>query len=150
MKYDIIVCGDSYSAALHNGNARDGVRDHYSQLLQDIYGYKVLCLARGAMSNTGICFQMREAIQIGCRFLLYHNTWSSRINLVLNDSFYIPHGLKNFVYPFVVDESSYCEWVGHNAEHTSTKGIQDPDNKAAILSTVPPRTRSPGWSTKFD
>jgi hypothetical protein len=137
MKYDIIVCGDSYSAALHNGNPRDGVRDHYSQLLQDIYGYKVLCLARGAMSNTGICFQMREAIRIGCRFLLYHKTWSSRINLVLNDSFYIGHGLKNFVYPFAIDESSYCKWVGHNAEHTLDKGVQHPNNNAPILSTVP-------------
>jgi hypothetical protein len=136
MKYDIIVCGDSYSAALHNGNPRDGVRDHYSQLLQDIYGYKVLCLARGAMSNTGICFQMREAIQIGCRFLLYHNTWSSRINLVLNDGFYFDHGLKNFVYPFAIDESSYCEWAGHNAEHTSDKGVRYPNNNASILSTV--------------
>jgi hypothetical protein len=136
MKYDIIVCGDSYSAALHNGNPRDGVRDHYSQLLQDVYGYKVLCLARGAMSNAGICFQMREAIQIGCRFLLYHNTWSFRVNLVLNDGFYLDHGLKNFVYPFAIDESSYCEWAGHNASHTSSKGMWLPDNAAPILSTV--------------
>ena len=136
MKYDIIVCGDSFSAALHNGSPRDRVRDHYSQLLQDRYGYSVLCLARGAMSNLGICFQMREAIKIGCKYLLYHSTWGGRVNLILNDHFVPELGLKNFVYPFSVDESSYCEYVGHNEHMTLANGVRYPNNNASVFSTV--------------
>lgn len=130
MKYDIIVCGDSYSAASTVSN------HHYSELLQDRYGYSVLCLARGSMSNLGICFQMREAIQIGCKFLLYHSTGSSRVNLVLNDNFDIELGLKNFVYPFSGDKSSYSEYVGHNEKITTDNGVRYPNNDAAIFSTV--------------
>jgi hypothetical protein len=131
MKFDIIVCGDSFSSATTTA------RDHYSQILQDQYGYSVLCLARGAMSNLGIAWQMRQAIEIGCKFLLYHNTWSHRLNLLINDNFQVKKGLKNFIYPFENDESSYSTYVGHNPSCTSSNGVQTPNNDAAILSTVP-------------
>jgi len=75
-EFDIVVCGDSFSSATKNGNPRTNTRDHYSQILQDQYGYSVLCLARSSMTNLGIAWQMRQAIEIGCKFLLYHNTWS--------------------------------------------------------------------------
>ena len=136
MKYDIIVCGDSFSSAPINGNPKTGERDHYSQILNDRYGYRVLNLARGGMSNLGICFQMREAVQIGCKYVIYHKTWSSRVNLVLNKNFSIEQGLKNFLYPFVIDESTYCGFVVHNTDVATDQRIQTQDNKAAIFSTV--------------
>jgi hypothetical protein len=136
MKYDIIVCGDSRSSAPVHGNPKTGERDHFSQFLQDQYGYKVLNLARGGMSNLGICFQMKEAISIGSRYVIYHKTWSSRVNLIVNSNFTIENGLKNFIYPFVVDESTYCEYVGHNKEFVTDQGIGTPDNQAGIFSTV--------------
>jgi len=131
IKFNIIVCGDSFSSATNNA------RDHYSQILQDQYGYSVLCLARASMSNLGIAWQMREAIEIGCNFLLYHSTWAPRLNLLINDSFQVEKGLKNFIYPFRDDESSYTTYVGHNPICTSSNGIQTPNNAAPILSTVP-------------
>jgi hypothetical protein len=131
MKFDIIVCGDSFSSATNHA------RDHYSQMLHDQYGYSVLCLARSSMTNLGIAWQMREAVEIGCRFLLYHSTWSSRLNLLVNDNFQVEKGLKNFIYPFTDDESSYSTYVGHNPICTSSNGVQTPDNDAPILSTVP-------------
>jgi hypothetical protein len=136
-EFDIIVCGDSFSSATKNGNPRSNTRDHYSQILQDQYGYSVLCLARSSMTNLGIAWQMRQAIEIGCKFLLYHNTWSYRLNLMINDNFQVEKGLKNFIYPFKDDESSYTTYVGHNPRCTSSNGIPTPDNDAPILSTVP-------------
>lgn len=137
MKFDIIVCGDSFSSATQSGNPRNNDRDHFSQILQDQYGYSVLCLARASMTNLGIAWQMREAIKIGCKFLLYHSTWSYRINLLINDNFQVEKGLKNFIYPFKEDASSYTSFVGHNPRCTSSNGVQTPDNDAPILSTVP-------------
>jgi hypothetical protein len=136
MKYDIIVCGDSFSSAPANGNPKTGERDHYSQFLQDRYGYKVLNLARGGMSNLGICFQMREAINIGSRYIIYHKTWSGRINLLVNQSFIVENGLKNFIYPFAIDESTYCDYVGHNRDFVTDQGVGTPDNSAGVFSTV--------------
>jgi hypothetical protein len=136
MKYDIIVCGDSRSSAPAAGNPRNGERDHFSQILQDQYGYKVLNLARGGMTNLGICFQIREAIKIGCQYVLYHKTWSSRVNLMVNSNFTIEYGLKNFIYPYSMDESTYCEYVGHNSEFVSDQGVGTPDNQAGVFSTV--------------
>jgi hypothetical protein len=136
MKYDIIVCGDSFSSAPVGGNPKTGKRDHYSQILQDQYGYKVLNLARGGMSNLGICFQMREAVDIGSRYVIYHKTWSSRINLLVNQSFTVENGLKNFIYPFAIDESTYCKYVGHNSEFVTDQGVGTPDNSAGVFSTV--------------
>jgi hypothetical protein len=136
MKYDIIVCGDSFSCAPKNGNPKTGERDHYSQILQDQFGYKVLNLARGSMSNLGICFQIREAISIGCRYVTYHKTWSGRINLIVNQTFNVENGLKNFIYPFSGDESTYCKYVGHNSKIVTDRGVGTPDNNAGIFSTV--------------
>jgi len=123
-EFDIVVCGDSFSSATKNGN-----------------------LARSSMTNLGIAWQMRQAIEIGCKFLLYHNTWSYRLNLLINDNFQVEKGLKNFIYPFKDDESSYTKYVGHNARCTSSNGIPTKfvfhngvpttDNDAPILSTVP-------------
>jgi len=136
MKYDIIVCGDSRSSAPMNGNPNTGERDHYSQILQDQYGYKVLNLARGGMSNLGICFQMREAINISSRYVIYHSTWSSRVNLIIDPKFSVEFGLKNFIYPYTMDESTYCEYVGHNKDFVTDRGVGTPHNQAGIFSTV--------------
>jgi hypothetical protein len=136
MKYDIIVCGDSFSSAPVHGNPKTGERDHYSQFLQDRHGYKVLNLARGGMSNLGICFQMREAINITSRYVIYHKTWSGRINLLVNQLFQVENGLKNFIYPFAIDESTYCKYVGHNSNFVTEQGVGTPDNNAGVFSTV--------------
>jgi hypothetical protein len=93
IKKKIIVCGDSFCAADTTQN-----RWHFSQLLEDRYGYDVTCLAQGGMSNVGICFQMREAIIMKPDYIVYNKTTPNRVCLVLNDNFYTPNGLKNFVY----------------------------------------------------
>jgi hypothetical protein len=56
---------------------------------------------------------------------------------LINDNFQVEKGLKNFIYPFKDDESSYTTYVGHNPSCTSSNGVQTPDNDAPILSTVP-------------
>lgn len=101
MKAHVVVCGDSYCSA-----EATGPRDHFSQILQDDYGYQVTNLARGGMSTVGICFQLREALSLNPQVVIYNTTTPDRVNLVMHDGFDISQGLKNFSYPFQADESA--------------------------------------------
>lgn len=103
----IVVCGDSYCSAEYNGP-----RDHFSQILEDDYGYRVTNLARGGMSTVGICFQIREAIALAPDIIIYNTTTPDRVNIVMNDSFNLGRGLKNFSYPFCADASATSPLVG--------------------------------------
>jgi hypothetical protein len=96
----IVICGDSFCSSLVYE------RNHFSQLLEDQYGFKVINLARGGMSNVGICFQLKQALALTPDVIVYNTTSASRIELVLNDSYDPAVGLKNFIYN-AADETSY-------------------------------------------
>jgi hypothetical protein len=97
----IIVCGDSYCSS-HNTE-----RNHFSQILEDEYGYSVINLALGGAGTTGICFQVKEAIQLQADVIVHGKTFPARIEIPVNGKSFVPRlGLRNFVYPFK-NESSY-------------------------------------------
>jgi hypothetical protein len=97
----IIVCGDSFCSS-HNYE-----RDHFSQILEDEYGYTVINLAQGGTGTVAICFQIKEAIQLQADVIVHGQTDPGRIEIPVNNKSFIPAlGLQNFVYPFK-DESSY-------------------------------------------
>ena len=101
IKKKIIVCGDSFCSA-HNNE-----RDHFSQILEDEYGYSVVNLARGGIGNISICFQIQTAIQLSADCVIYRRTSSARIEIPVSDKPFDPKlGLKNFMYPFK-NESTY-------------------------------------------
>lgn len=112
----IVVCGDSFCSAMANE------RNHFSQVLEDHFGFKVVNLARGGMSNVGICFQIKEALTLEPDVIVYDTTKSSRIELIMHDNYDPRLGLKNFIYSYP-DESTY------GSPHVGNES-------AAIFSTV--------------
>lgn len=101
----LIICGDSVMSAdtfLPN--------THFSELLET-YGYNVINLARGGISNTGIAFQLEKALMLKPDAIVFSTTSSERIDLVIKD-FDSSKGLENFIYPYVCDSSTGSEHVG--------------------------------------
>lgn len=116
-KIIVAVCGDSYCAASVNDLKVTGTgrRAHFSQMLEDVYGYQVMYMAHGGFSNAGIWFQIREALQRNADVIVYNKTWSNRLEIFNNDKFYIGHGLRNFFYYDPHLESTAETWVGNNS-----------------------------------
>ena len=121
-KITVAVCGDSFCTASTVDLKEVGLRAHFSQMLEDQYGYQVIHLAHGGFSNAGICFQMQKALELGADVVVYNRTWASRINLSMHDNFEPSQGLKNFIYS--------------NPHMPSTGSPHVGDSKAAIFSTV--------------
>jgi len=101
----IVVCGDSFCSAQSNDN------QHFSNILADC-GYEVINLARGSMTNTGICFQIKQAIDIPADLVIFNRTDSSRLDVPLYPSPSSNITLKNFIYPYTTDSSFGNEYVG--------------------------------------
>lgn len=112
----IVVCGDSFCSADTSND-----RWHFSQVLEDKYNLKVVNLARGGMSNLGICFQIKQAISLRPDAVIYNMGDPSRVDIVMHDNYYTSRGLKNFVYHSPDDSSYGSEYVGnHDAPIFST------------------------------
>jgi hypothetical protein len=122
-KITIAVCGESYCTACTVDLIETGSRGHFSQILEDQYGYKILHFAHGGFSNTGILFQIQEAIKHQPNVIIYNKTWASRITIKLKEGFQPELGLKNFVYFDPHMPSTHEPWAGNH--------------EAYILSTVP-------------
>lgn len=88
----IIVCGDSFCTSMIWD------RYHFSQILEDTYGYRVTNLAHGSFSTVGICFQIQQAITMDPDIIIYNTTDASRFELVMNGKFDAAAGLRNIVY----------------------------------------------------
>jgi hypothetical protein len=102
----IVVCGDSVCSATTDPTWYG----HFSDLLAD-NGYNVINLARGGITNTGICFQLAEAINLNASLVIFNRTDSSRIDIPLRP-FLPAYGLKNFIYPYPSDSSFGSPYVG--------------------------------------
>lgn len=118
MEIKVVVCGDSYCSA---DNTRE--RWHFSQILNDRYDMTVTNLARGGISNLGICFQIKQAIELEPHVIIYNQTDPARVDIVMKSLYGKQVSLKEFIYPYTDDSSFYSPYVGH---HT-----------ASIFSTMP-------------
>jgi hypothetical protein len=100
----IVVCGDSFcSAGIHS-------ETHFSQLLSNKYGYDVINIARGGISNTAICYQIKQAINMNPDLIIFRVTGSSRLDIPIK-KFNKHIGLRNFLYPWSYEHS-------HTSPHT--------------------------------
>jgi hypothetical protein len=100
-KTRIVICGDSFCSS-HNYE-----RDHFSQILEDSYGYDVINLARGGTGTIGICYQIQQAVFLNCDVVIYSRTNPGRLEVPLTDKKFDPKlGLRNFLYHYP-DETSY-------------------------------------------
>lgn len=112
----IVVCGDSFCAAPAIPIKAIGERAHFSQILEDCYKHEVINLAHGGMSNVGIWFQIREAIKLKPQAIVYNQTWSARVELMMNSqNFTVENGLKNFIYFNPCYTSTNSEYVGNTS-----------------------------------
>jgi hypothetical protein len=101
----IVVCGDSVCSAQTDDN------QHFSNILAD-HGHEVINLARGSMTNTGICFQIKQAIDLQADLVIFCQTDSSRLDIPLYPSPSPNITLKNFIYPYTTDSSFGNKYVG--------------------------------------
>lgn len=118
----IAVCGDSFCAASTTDLKLVGRRAHFSQILEDRYGYKVLYYAHGGFSNKAILFQIEAAVKQQPQVIVYNTTWTGRVDLTMREKFKIDSGMHNFVYYDPHAESTCQEYTG--------------DDSGSILSTV--------------
>ena len=130
----IVVCGDSFCSAQTNDN------QHFSNILAD-RGYEVINLARGSMTNTGICFQIKQAIDIHADLVIFRRTDSSRLDVPLYPSPAPTITLKNFIYPYPTDSSFGNEYVGDitsNILSDNAHGLsnQRPDSLISITDSI--------------
>ncbi len=120
----IVVCGDSFCASALKTIAITGDRAHFSQILEDQYGYEVINLAHGGMSNTAIWFQIDQAIKLEPNVIVYGKTWSSRIELYLKDKLYNQNSpLKNFIYYDPCYSSYHSPYVGKFTDEENNGGM---------------------------
>lgn len=96
--YDVIVCGDSFCCASTHDLKMVGLRAHFSQILEDRWNYRVLNLAHGGVSNTCILWQIREAVQLKPKAIVYNRTFEGRVDIMLNERFSRTRGLRNWGY----------------------------------------------------
>jgi len=104
MAITVFVCGDSWCSG-----DTDLPKTHFSELLGP--EYEVTNIARGGMSNTGICFQLKTALSLDAEIVIFGTTDSSRMDVPLK-SFKKHLGLKNFIYPYEFDPSYGHPLVG--------------------------------------
>jgi hypothetical protein len=130
----ILVCGDSFCSAETNDN------QHFSNILAD-HGYEVINLARGSMTNTGICFQIKQAIDLQADLVIFVQTESSRLDVPLYPSPSPAITLKNFIYPYRCDSSFGSKYVGDikaNILSDNAHGLcnQRPDSLISIPDSI--------------
>lgn len=104
--FKVVVCGDSWMTA--------DVRypgAHFSEILKNQYGYDVVNLARGGISNVGICFQIEQALKLVPKVILFNITDPERMAFAI-DKFDPELGLKNFRYTDLVSGSCGSSFVG--------------------------------------
>ena len=110
----IVVCGDSWATP---DTRAPGT--HFTELLAGVYGHEVTCLARGAISNVGICFQIEKAITLSPDVIVVLPTSSDRIEIPIREIGHRPF-LSNIVYDNEHDGTTGSEYVGGpDAEFTS-------------------------------
>jgi len=90
---NIIVCGDSWATPDRNCPGK-----HFSEILNNEYGYNVTALSRGGMSTVGICFQLKAAFfDMQPDAIILCTTSSARIAFAVKEVSETPV-LKDIVY----------------------------------------------------
>lgn len=109
MSKQIVVCGDSFCSA---STSLPGT--HFSEIINDTTDYTVINLARGGISNIGICFQLEQAVKLKANIVILGQTIADRIDIPSGHTKFCPAlGLKNIAYTYESDSSTGSEYVGN-------------------------------------
>jgi len=89
----VIVCGDSYCSADMSAN-----RQHFSQILTDSYGFKVVNYAQPGCSQIAISFQIKKAIEQRPNVIIYNRTFPDRVEVPIKSKSKFYNRLDDFLY----------------------------------------------------
>jgi hypothetical protein len=135
----IVVCGDSFCTA-HN-NPVTNEQHHFSQILEDTYGYEVINLAHGGVSTAGICFQVQTALndnELMPDVIIHGCTDPGRIEVPLSDMMFDPKmGLQNFAYPFKLQSGYNSRYTGSPDAPFFSGQLSELASSATVLSDLP-------------
>lgn len=121
--YDLVVCGDSFCCSTDIELKMVGSRAHFSQQLEDRWGWRVLNLAHGGVSNTCILWQIREAVAMRPRAIVYNRTFEGRLDIIINDRFQVLRGLRNWAYWNPGQTSYHCDHVCRYNDENSDPSV---------------------------
>lgn len=79
----LVVCGDSYMSPVVGKYAGT----HFSEIVAERLGYRLIPFSRGGMSNGGICIQVKTALAMDPKpnLILIGNTNSARMEFPINE-----------------------------------------------------------------
>lgn len=121
------VCGDSYFSC--DNRYPD---THFSEILSNRWGYKLINLARQGISNRSIRLQVDRAIGINPELIIFGSTTSDRLEWTLHSlwphlskkSYCADNGLDNIEYRYWpnpsrdhVDSTHACLWSDHISKY---------------------------------
>lgn len=102
----LFICGDSYmSASVHTP------KKHFSELIANNLDFKLHSIARGGMSNGGICMQIEYAIEQNADLVLIGTTFADRIEFIAQDSDSQSIDCTNILYRHSIYLSAQAESV---------------------------------------
>ena len=97
----IFVCGDSW---MSSSPETPGL--HFSEIIASSLGYDLYNIARGGMSNGGICAQIEFAIKFLPDLIIYNSTSPDRIEFPTKDNSGITLDASHVAYPYKNSTSS--------------------------------------------
>ena len=104
----LYICGDSYMSPVISKP-----KTHFSELLSDKLNFELIPLARGGMSNLGICLQIEHALREKPDFILLNTTSSDRIEIPFKSNHNKNFSLSDIAYLETSSLSCYTQ-LGKN------------------------------------
>jgi hypothetical protein len=129
----IVVCGDSFCSYEIDGKER-----HFSQILQQEYGYRVTNLAKQGCSQVMIAYQIKAALEEFSADVVVHNkTFADRFDVKLDsrkNSF--TYSINSFVYDNIREASSTYFGSNGTIKSTNLGSINWLDNNKQIAAAT--------------
>ncbi len=104
----LYICGDSYMSPVVTKP-----KTHFSELLSEKINFDLVPLARGGMSNLGICLQVEHAIKENPEFIILNTTSSDRIEIPIDPDYPKNFSLTDIAY-FETSSLSCYSQLGKN------------------------------------
>ena len=92
-KKKLFVCGDSWMSA-----CTTLPKTHFSELITDILDFELHSIARGGMSNVGICMQIEYAIEQNADLVLIGTSNIDRIEFIAQEAESLEINCNNILY----------------------------------------------------
>lgn len=102
----IFICGDSW---MSSSPETPGL--HFSEIVSESMGYDLYNIARGGMSNGGICSQIEFAMKFRPDLIIYNSTSPDRMEFPTKDNSGVYLDASHVAYPYKNSTSSGLEFI---------------------------------------